>query len=82
MDRAVGIDHGFSQDLFLLEKCQAACDDQYAEQYHDRVTEFGFKFRHISEVHSIPADNECEGHEDGGYHCEDCHYAVLLDIKL
>ena len=41
-----------------------------------------FKLGHILEIHSVPACDERQRHEYRGDDGEQCHYAVLLFIKL
>ena len=68
--------------LFTLEEKQACDYDGDTYENNDRIGDPVFKFRHVFEVHSVPACDECER---GKYRSNDSkkpHDTVLSYVEL
>ena len=73
---------GREQPLFLFEVRQQRRHDGRAHQDHCRIAVFPAEFRHVGEVHAVPACQQGQGQEHRRHHGEDLHQVVLLDGQL
>ena len=70
------------QPLFLLEIEQATDQDQSAENDDDGIAPVALQLRHVPEVHSVPADDQRQRHEDRRHDRQHRHDTILLDIQM
>ena len=73
---------GALKPFFLFEKQQASYNDKYADCDYNGISPHRVKLRHISEIHSIPACNQCQRHKDSRNDRKDRHNTVLFDIQM
>ena len=71
-----------SEPFFLLEEDKAHDHDGNADCDDERIGDFVFQFRHIFEVHAVPARDQRQRHEDRGDDRQQRHDPVLPDIEL
>lgn len=70
-----------SKPFSSFEKEKEHRGDKYAQPDDEGIGAIPLEFGHF-DVHTVPADDQCQGHEDGGNDGEDAHQVVLFDIDL
>ena len=67
---------------FFLEVVNAAANDQCTQHDYCRIAISPMQFRHIGKVHSVPACDQGQRHENCGNNCQKLHDPVLSQIYL